>query len=173
MLEPFTRWRFALAPESPWSGVQARATTYERALICVRVPLPAQASAECQHLVSRMLQPNPAHRLSLDEVLKHPWVTCDMPLQLATLNRRLLHVRHSGTALTPVMVVSPQSAVVAASRDLRAGTSRVAVVHVTQTCWGTCVCHKLRRFVSLCRSQRQEGANRRPATLSTSSARCR
>ncbi len=68
----------------------------ERMPTCVR--LRAQASAECQHLVSCMLQPNPAHRLSLDEVLAHPWVTCDMPQQLATLNARLLHVRCLGLA---------------------------------------------------------------------------
>lgn len=39
-----------------------------------------------------MLQPNPARRLSLSQVLAHPWVARDMPPHLATLNDRLLQV---------------------------------------------------------------------------------
>lgn len=32
-------------------------------------------SADAQDLVRRLLQPNPSHRLSIDAVLQHPWMT--------------------------------------------------------------------------------------------------
>ena len=41
----------------------------------------------------RMLQPNPARRLTLSEVMAHPWFRQDLPPHLATLNDRLLQVR--------------------------------------------------------------------------------
>lgn len=44
----------------------------------------------------RMLQPNPARRLTLSEVMAHPWFQQDLPPHLATLNDRLLQVRHLG-----------------------------------------------------------------------------
>jgi hypothetical protein len=43
--------------------------------------------------MNRMLQPVPAQRASLAEVLAHPWVIESMPQELATLNDRLLNVR--------------------------------------------------------------------------------
>ena len=52
----------------------------------------SQVSGACWELLSRVLQPVPAQRVSIAEVLSHPWVTEGMPHELATLNDRLLQV---------------------------------------------------------------------------------
>ena len=54
--------------------------------------LPSQVSAPCWDLMMRMLQPVPAQRASIAQVLAHPWVTDGMPAELAALNDRLLQV---------------------------------------------------------------------------------
>ncbi len=56
------------------------------------VGLPLQVSAQCWDLLARMLQPVPAQRACIAQVLTHPWVTDGMPTELATLNDRLLQV---------------------------------------------------------------------------------
>ena len=51
--------------------------------------------------MARMLQPVPALRATIAQVLAHPWLTHGMPPELATLNDRLLQVgglNHETTA---------------------------------------------------------------------------
>ena len=65
----------------------------------------SQASVACQHLLSRMLQPDPAQRATMAEVLAHPWVAAAMPPALASLNDDLLQVWRRVILCT--FVVSP------------------------------------------------------------------
>lgn len=46
-------------------------------------------SPACMDLVSRMLVPNPSDRISINDVLKHPWYMRNLPQELRTINRRL------------------------------------------------------------------------------------
>ena len=59
-----------------------------------------QVSALCWDLLTRMLQPVPAQRASGAQVLAHPWLTVSMPLELGTLNDRLLQVGRRGVVLS-------------------------------------------------------------------------
>ncbi len=34
---------------------------------------PLHVSPECQHLLSRMLTPDPAKRITVAEIMQHPW----------------------------------------------------------------------------------------------------
>ena len=47
-------------------------------------------SAECADLIGRMLTPDPAKRITLRQILRHPWVAAGMPAQLTRLNETLI-----------------------------------------------------------------------------------
>lgn len=37
-------------------------------------PMPASLSPECQDLLRQILNPNPTQRITIDEILAHPWL---------------------------------------------------------------------------------------------------
>ena len=51
---------------------------FARILQCQMAPVHA-LSLEGMDLLRRLLDPNPATRLSVQQALQHPWVTTDMP----------------------------------------------------------------------------------------------
>ena len=51
-----------------------------------------QLSRSGQHFLAQLLKADPKERISVAATLKHPWLTCNMDPQLATLNDRLLKV---------------------------------------------------------------------------------
>ncbi|XP_078419619.1 PAS domain-containing serine/threonine-protein kinase [Cetorhinus maximus] len=62
--------------ENPFSDVEET--------VAAKLKPPFQVSDEFINLVSRMLQPDPLQRLSLEELLKNPWVTQPVNLALYT-----------------------------------------------------------------------------------------
>lgn len=54
------------------------------------LPSHAVVTPECQDLLSKILAANPAQRISLCEVQKHPWFTKELPAGVAEMNDRLL-----------------------------------------------------------------------------------
>ena len=48
-----------------------------------------QVSAECADLLRLMLQPDPAERATVADVLRHPWVQRDMSPGLVAVNALL------------------------------------------------------------------------------------
>lgn len=70
-----------------------------------RIPL----SSECKDLLSRLLVANPANRITLPEILQHPWYLQDLPPGVAEMNDELLAASEeyvdSGQVTTPVLVV--------------------------------------------------------------------
>ena len=110
----------------------------------------AQASPECQNLVVRMLQPNPARRLTLSEVMAHPWFQQDLPPHLATLNARLLQVSRRGRLRLRCLALPPLTPYVRrhktcgplSSRHPTTGWRHVAsasrcTAYSRQACWRT------------------------------------
>eukprot|EP00884_Botryococcus_braunii_P011516 jgi/Botrbrau1/20365/Bobra.0006s0030.1 len=53
-------------------------------------PANVPLSAECKDLVSRLLVANPANRITLPEILRHPWYLLDLPPGVAEMNDELL-----------------------------------------------------------------------------------
>ena len=50
----------------------------------------AQVSADCADLIGRMLMPDPAKRITVRQIMRHPWVAAGMPAQLARINATLI-----------------------------------------------------------------------------------
>ena len=61
-------------------------------ILKVEYALPSHVvvTPECQDLLSKILAGNPAQRISLREVQKHPWFTKELPPGVAEMNDRLL-----------------------------------------------------------------------------------
>lgn len=53
--------------------------------------LPIHASTACQELLASMLRPNPAERITVTELLRHPWFLTDLPPGTQQVNERLEH----------------------------------------------------------------------------------
>ena len=49
-------------------------------------------TAECTDLLCRLLEVDPDKRITVQQVLKHPWFTQDMPEGLRHLNENLLQI---------------------------------------------------------------------------------
>jgi len=62
---------------------------YPRIHSGVTNPIP-DATTAAKDLLSRMLTPDPKRRITMNEVLTHPWVMKDMPPELETLNDSIL-----------------------------------------------------------------------------------
>lgn len=54
------------------------------------LPSHAVVTPECQDLLSKILAGDPAQRITLSEVQKHPWYTKELPPGVAEMNDRLL-----------------------------------------------------------------------------------
>ena len=54
------------------------------------VPLVVLQMANVADLVRRMLEPDATQRISMSEILAHPWYRLGLPAKLASLNDRLL-----------------------------------------------------------------------------------
>ena len=61
-------------------------------ILKVEYALPSHAvvTPECQDLLSKILAGDPAQRITLGEVQKHPWYTQELPPGVAEMNDRLL-----------------------------------------------------------------------------------
>ncbi|KAI8474561.1 MAG: ser/thr kinase [Monoraphidium minutum] len=70
-------------------------------------------SRECAHLLQRMLDPDPAARISVAEILQDPWFLTSMPAKALAMNDHYVTLRPSRR--------QPQSEVVAAAEELRHG----------------------------------------------------
>ena len=57
---------------------------FHRIMHADMAPLKAQLqlSQECQHLITRLLDPNPSTRITVAEALCHPWVIEELPASL-------------------------------------------------------------------------------------------
>ena len=47
---------------------------------------------ECTDLLSRLLEVDPDKRITVQQVLKHPWVVQDLPEDMVNLNSNLLQI---------------------------------------------------------------------------------
>ncbi len=63
---------------SAWAQVVRMQRMFQRILQCQMAPVHG-LSAEGMDLLQRLLNPDPASRLSVQQALQHPWVTVDMP----------------------------------------------------------------------------------------------
>ena len=52
--------------------------------------LPGYLSPPCASLIRGMLTVDPAKRLTMDDVMRHPWVRCDLPTDCFEVNTQLL-----------------------------------------------------------------------------------
>jgi serine/threonine-protein kinase SRK2 len=78
-------------------------------ILKVEYALPSHAvvTPECQDLLSKILAGDPAQRITLAEVQRHPWFAKELPPGVAEMNDRLLSdpsYRHS----TPAQVQGTQ-----------------------------------------------------------------
>ena len=53
---------------------------------------PQGLSPECTDLLCRLLEVDPDRRITVQQVLKHPWTIQDMPEGMANLNSNLLQL---------------------------------------------------------------------------------
>lgn len=49
----------------------------------------------CQNLLAQMLLPSPEQRITVAEVLCHPWFLCDLPPCTELVNEHLQHDVHA------------------------------------------------------------------------------
>lgn len=61
-------------------------------ILSVEYTLPAHAvvTPECRDLLSQILVADPARRISLSDLQRHPWFRRDLPEEMASMNARLL-----------------------------------------------------------------------------------
>ena len=52
--------------------------------------LPGYLSASCASLIAGMLAVDPAERMTMADVMAHPWVRCDLPTDCFEVNAQLL-----------------------------------------------------------------------------------
>jgi serine/threonine protein kinase len=64
-----------LAGQLPFQACNA--TEFAKVILKGSFAMPIQASPEAQSLISRLLQPIPKHRISLETVLSHPWFAAE------------------------------------------------------------------------------------------------
>lgn len=50
------------------------------------MPENVEITAECRDLLTKMMLPDPNHRLRIEDVMKHPWFTTNLPPDAATMN---------------------------------------------------------------------------------------
>ncbi len=59
--------------------------------MCVRICVQG-LTAECTDLLTRLLEVDPDKRITVQQILRHPWVMQDLPEGMANLNVNLLQV---------------------------------------------------------------------------------
>ncbi|CAL5221600.1 g3820 [Coccomyxa viridis] len=79
-------------PEDERMAPSARMHAMLQRILKVEYALPSHAvvTPECQDLLSKILAADPAQRITLSEVQKHPWYTKELPPGVAEMNDRLL-----------------------------------------------------------------------------------
>ena len=94
-----------------------------------------QVSPSGQHLLHLMLCPNPRERITVAEVMRHPWFQQDLPPPLLTINghltqvfRRSHHMARSCTCCSTMTTCSLQSAITH-GRAVRAKSRGPKVAH--------------------------------------------
>ncbi len=57
-----------------------------------RIPDDWQVSPECEDLIRRIFTPCPLHRITINQILQHPWFLVNLPAELAhgDWNRQVL-----------------------------------------------------------------------------------
>jgi len=63
------------------------------------LPMTLQVSPAGQHLLHLMLCPNPRERITVAEVMRHPWFQTELPPPLLTINGHLTQVGTGGALL--------------------------------------------------------------------------
>jgi serine/threonine protein kinase len=53
----------------------------------------------CQNLLAQMLLPSPEQRITVAEILRHPWFLRDLPPGTELVNERLQHDVHARQAI--------------------------------------------------------------------------
>jgi hypothetical protein len=53
--------------------------------------LQVHLSAECLHLISRMIVPDPQSRMALEQIMVHPWFLQDLPAGTLGMNTAYLN----------------------------------------------------------------------------------
>lgn len=59
-------------------------------IVAAEFQQPLHVSAECQHLLSRMLTPDPARRVTIGEIMQHSWFLNELPPHMQHLNYTLV-----------------------------------------------------------------------------------
>lgn len=59
---------------------QSNQDTYKR-IVSIDLRFPPHVSSQARDLVARLLRKNPADRITLEDVLRHPWITQYCPAQ--------------------------------------------------------------------------------------------
>ena len=62
--------------------------------------IPKSLSSDLQDLLSRMLVKDPSHRITLDDITKHPWFLKDLDLNIEDLNKKALDSIDSSASMT-------------------------------------------------------------------------
>jgi aurora kinase len=62
--------------EAPFTA-EDRDLTYNR-ILEIDLVMPAHLSPQCQDLIRRLLNKDPQRRLSLDDILEHPWFKANL-----------------------------------------------------------------------------------------------
>ena len=63
-------------------------------LMLRRIPHDPPVSEDCKDLIRRIFTPNPLHRITVQEILQHPWFLIDLPeeLRMADWNGQVLQI---------------------------------------------------------------------------------
>lgn len=64
----------------------------EAVVICCRIPADWQVSPECEDLIRRIFTPCPLQRITISQILQHPWFLVNLPPELieGDWNRQVL-----------------------------------------------------------------------------------
>jgi len=122
---------FLLMGEEALPPLQRLTAMMPRIMSGTAIGLPDPVTAACGELLRGLLVPNPARRATLGQALHHPWLTTDLPLDLAIMNMRLQGI--PGSRAPPKMPPQWMQAVAAASASsLATASSRLHALRQLQ-----------------------------------------
>ena len=67
-------------------------------IVAAEFQQPLHVSKDCQTLLSRMLTPNPAKRITIGEIMQHPWCVSSPPGTRACVRLHVLSL-HAGRGM--------------------------------------------------------------------------
>jgi serine/threonine-protein kinase SRK2 len=78
--------------DTPSSGKNQDIMAMLQNMVAKNIPMPSAVviSTPCRELLLAMLSPKPAERVTLEDVLAHPWFLTNLPAEAAVMNKTYL-----------------------------------------------------------------------------------